>query len=119
MKKAAWVQKVFTSYLNMLVEFFQYLFIGKLFIFLVRKFPPAIHLSQRAEFSKELFDCDLCLGFWTYLALSPFFKIKIDTIENKAVRNTVLAAVASFLMFLISAGWRENFENLVIVNGTE
>jgi len=112
------VQKGFTSYLNMLVEFFQYLFTGKLFLFLVRKFPPVIVLSRKTEFSKELFDCDLCLGFWIYLALAPFFKIKIDTIENKPVRNTVLAAVATFLMFLISSGWRENFENLVIVDGT-
>ena len=98
-----------------MIEFFQYCGTGKLFIFLARKFPPFRAIMGKWEFSRELFDCELCLGFWVYLALAPFFKIKIDTIENKLVRNTVLAGVTSFLVFLISAGWRENFENLVIV----
>ena len=66
------------------------------------------------EYSQELFDCDLCLGFWVYLALSPFFKMKIDMIENKVVRNTVLAGVTSFLTFLAAQGWKEHFEILVI-----
>ena len=102
-----------------MIEFFQFALTGRLFIFLLRKFPPFRSIMGKREFSQELYDCDLCLGFWVYLALAPFFKIKIDTIENKVVRNTVLAGVTSFLMFLISAGWRENFENLVIVDGSD
>jgi len=101
-----------------MIEFFQYAAIGKLFLFLVRKFPLTGIILGKTELSQELYDCDLCLGFWVYLALAPFFKIKIDIVENKVVRNTVLAGVTSFLMYLISVGWRENFENLVIVDGT-
>ena len=102
-----------------MIEFFQYAATGKLFLFLVRKFPLSGIIAGKREVLQELYDCDLCLGFWVYLALAPFFKIKIDTIENKVVRNTVLAGVTSFLMFLISVGWRENFENLVIVDGSD
>lgn len=66
------------------------------------------------EFSRELYSCDLCLGFWVYLFLAPFFKIKI--LDNKIVNNTVLAMISTMLSYLISEGWRENFENVVIVN---
>ena len=102
-----------------MTEFFHYAVTGKLFIFLLRKFPPFRSFMGKWEFSKELMDCDLCLGFWVYLALSPFFKIEIETIDNKLVRNVSLAGVTSFIMFLISSGWRENFEILVIEDASK
>ena len=92
--------------------------IGKLWIYLLRKFPPFRNIMGKWEFSQELFDCDLCLGFWVYLFLSPFFKIKIDKINNRLVSNTVLAAVTAFIMYLISEGWRNNFET-VVINASE
>lgn len=67
------------------------------------------------EFSRELYECDLCLGFWVYLFLSPCFKIKI--LDNKIVNNTVLAMISTMIGYLISEGWRANFENVVVVNG--
>lgn len=100
-----------------MIEFLKLALTGKLFIFFIRKFPPARAIMGKREFSKELFDCDLCLGFWVYLVLAPFFKIDID-IENRLVRNTVLACVTSFLTFLASQGWKEHFETVVIIDDT-
>ena len=97
-----------------MIEFLSFALTGRLFLFLLRKFPPFRSFMGKWEYSQELFDCDLCLGFWVYLALSPFFKMKIDMIENKVVRNTVLAGVTSFLTFLAAQGWKEHFEILVI-----
>lgn len=95
-----------------MIEFLQFAFTGRLFIFFARKFPPLRDTMGKREFSKELFECDLCIGFWTYLVLAPFFKIKIR--DNKIINNTVLAMLTSFIVFLISEGWRANFETVVI-----
>lgn len=103
-----------------MIEFLAFAFTGRLFMFLLRKFPPFRVIMGKWEYTQELYDCDLCLGFWVYLALSPFFQIEIDMINNGVLLNTVLAGVTSFLAFLVSVGWKEQFEILVIEDaGTE
>lgn len=109
-----WRVLVCISYWNMLVEFFTFVGVGKLFVFLLRKFPPFRDIMGKREFSRELYDCELCLGFWIYLFLSPFFKIKINPINNRLLNNTVLAMITTFMVFLISDGWRANFETVIM-----
>ena len=95
-----------------MIDFWLFAGIGKLFIWLTRQFPPARFIFSKWELSRELFDCDLCLGFWVYLVLSFFFNINV--IKNKYVNNIVLAGFTTFIMHLISIGWNDAFGEIVI-----
>jgi hypothetical protein len=97
-----------------MIDFLVYALSGKLLIWLTRKFPPIRSLFQKWEFSRELFDCDLCLGFWVFLGLSVFFNINVEQIENKLVGNIMLSGFTTFVMYLLSIGWQEVFGEYVI-----
>lgn len=65
----------------MILHFLLLLAVGKLLMYFLRKFPPATTFAQKIRFP---LDCDLCLGFWTYLILAPVFGI--DVLDGAALR---------------------------------
>ena len=97
----------------MILEYLGYLLVGRLFMYLIRLFPPAVRLLERYEDTKKLLNCDLCLGVWTYTALSGIMNIQI--IENLNVFGYLITgSVSSFIMFLIVKGWNQEFREYVI-----
>ena len=91
--------------------FLFYLGTGKVFIFLIQTFTRSQHLSF--EFLKKLLFCDLCLGFWTYLVFSCFFRYDLLFIlfgyQTLLVGNIVTAGICTFLVHIFSIGWNIKF----------
>ena len=98
-----------------MIDFLVYAFSGKLLIWLTRKFPPIRYLVYKWKFSRKLFECNLCLGVWIYFFLSWFFNIDVKQIKNRLMKNIILAGFTSLAVHLVSLGWQEQFEELVIV----
>ena len=97
----------------MILEYFVYLLVGRLFIYLIRLFPPIVRLFERYEDTEKLLSCDLCLGVWTYTALSGIMNIQI--IQDMNIFGYLLTgSVSSFIMALIVDGWNQKFREYVI-----
>jgi len=100
------------------IKYLSYLAFGRLFIWFARKFPPVRDRVGEKNFLGELLSCNLCFGFWSYLLLKPFFKIDVDEIENRLVRNVLAAMLSSLLAVLIETGWQELFGTVVVDYGS-
>ena len=89
--------------------FLLFLLIGKLLIYLGMKFPP---LSEsRFEFVKRLWECQECSGVWVYTFLS-FVMGEVLFVEYfyfPFVSELITGGISSFIVHLISLGWREKF----------
>ncbi len=97
----------------MIVEYFFYLLVGRLFIYLIRLFPPIVRLLERYEDTEKLLNCDLCLGVWTYTILSGIMNIQI--IENMNIFGYLLTgSVSSFIMYLVVRGWNQEYSGYII-----
>lgn len=94
--------------------------LGKLFIFLIQKSPYMKFIigffkGRSKEFLEELFGCDMCLGFWVYLTLALLFQyanvdVNILDIPNAPIISAIITgAITSFVVHLISIGWRDKF----------
>lgn len=82
--------------------------VGKILMFFVRKFPPLVSLSEKIHFP---IDCDLCLGFWVYLALALAFGLDVfyPATYTPIFSEIITGAVMSLLVHLISVGWNSEF----------
>jgi len=97
----------------MILEYFAFLLVGRLFMYLFRLFPPAVRLLQKHEDTEKLLNCDLCLGVWTFTILAWIMNIQI--IENTNVFGYLITgSVSSFIMFLLVRGWNQKFREYVI-----
>jgi hypothetical protein len=95
------------------ISFLLYLLVGKLLIYLGMKFPP---LSEsRFEFVKRLWECSECSGVWVYTFLSFVMGEVLfrEIFYFPFVSELITGGISSFLVHLISIGWREKF--LVVV----
>lgn len=91
-----------------LLEFFAYLAIGKVWIWLLQVnglTRPIWNLHPKLT---ELGDCDLCLGFWVYLALGFALPPPFDLWPWWA-EVVILAGVSAFVVHLLSLGWVSKF----------
>jgi len=96
-----------------MIEYFWYLAVGRLWMYLIRKFPPAVRLLNKNKDTKELLNCDVCLGVWVYTILAKIMEISIGYNEN-VFAYLVVGTVSSFLMYLIKTGWDQLFREIVI-----
>lgn len=98
----------------MLGTFTAYLGIGKLMTYIVQKF---VADNTKIEWLNRWASCDLCSGVWIYTALALFLKITIlsDLLPYiPFVSEIITGCFASFTMHLLSIGWREKFDVVVI-----
>lgn len=87
------------------MELAKYLAIGRLLTWLIQTNGLTRPLFDRHPKLKELRECDLCLGFWVYLALAP----RVDL--GFGVLNRIgWAAVATFVAHLLRLGWEVKFK---------
>lgn len=95
----------------MILVYTVFCLVGKLLMYFARKFPPIQYISKKIKFD---LDCNLCLGFWTYLLLSFVFHIDVmDGLENYSYipvfSEVITAAFTSFVMHLVVIGWNDIF----------
>jgi hypothetical protein len=94
--------------------------LGKLFIFLIQKSPYMKFIigffrGRSRVFLEELFGCNLCLGFWVYLALALLFQyanvnINVLDIPNAPLISAIITgAITSFAVHVFSTGWKDLF----------
>jgi hypothetical protein len=96
------------------VYFLLFLAIGKLLIYLGMKFPPLA--ESRFEFIRRQWECDLCCGVIVYSALSLVMGEVLfsDRFYFPLVSEVITGGIASFLVHLISIGYKEKFGVIVI-----
>jgi len=68
---------------------------------------------------KKLFTCDLCLGVWVYFSLCGFYRLEIVSsftgIYIPLASEFLTGAIISFVVHLISIGWKFKFSEFKIV----
>lgn len=98
----------------MYLSYILYCILGKLLIYLGMKFPPL--RDNKATFIRELISCDECFGVWVYVFLSFVMNEVLfqEYFYWPVIGNLVTGAVTSFVVHLISLGWKSKFEVIVI-----
>lgn len=92
-------------------EFVIYLATGRLLTWLVQTSGLTRPLFDRHPLLKELSECDLCTGFWVFLALSPRADLGF---RPRALNRVAWAAGGSFAAHLLRLGWHSKFTVTVI-----
>lgn len=95
-------------------EFFLYLAAGRLLTWLLQTNGLTRKLWQLHPLLEELGECDLCLGFWVFLALSFLWQREIFGLWPKTAEMVILAAIATFAAHLLRLGWQSKFGVTVI-----
>jgi hypothetical protein len=105
----------------MYLKLLAFALVGKLIIYLLQVFPfqklPLIgSLWKEDRFLGHLFDCDLCLGFWIYTGINFWFQINFlqEIFYVTIVSEAISGAIVSWIMHLISIGFREKYFTIVI-----
>ena len=91
-----------------IAEFLVYLAIGRLFIWLIQItgiFRPVWALHPILE---ELRACDVCLGFWVYLALAWGLAAPFDW-WHPWLEMVLLAGISSALAHFLRLGWQSQY----------
>lgn len=96
-----------------LKDFAAFLLIGRLLIWLTQTNGLIEPLWSKHEKLQELRECDLCLGFWVYLAMAIFQWRKPIERYPRPVEFGILAAVSTFAMHLIRLGWGLKFGSVI------
>lgn len=99
----------------MYISYILYCILGKLIIYLGMKFPPLV--NNRISFIRELVACDECFGVWVYAFLSFAMSEVLfqEYIYWPIIGNLITGAVTSFIIHLISLGWKSKFEIIEIL----
>lgn len=91
-----------------LAQFFLYLAIGRLFIWLLQITGLLKPIWTLHSLLEELRECDLCLGFWVYLLLA-FGLDKPFGWWHPAVEMILMAGISTMIVHLIKVGWTSKF----------
>lgn len=100
-----------------LLSWLAYIAVGKVMIFLGMSFPLPAAL-QKFNTVVKWHSCDLCFGTWVYALLSYFMGVSLLTAMGftyvPLVSEVVTGGVISFIVHLISLGWKARFEVVVV-----
>lgn len=89
-----------------LTQFVLYLAAGRLLTWLLQISGLMRPVWGKHPKLKELAECDLCLGFWVYLALAPRRAFGLWSDPGERI---VLAAFSSLAAHLLRLGWQAKF----------
>lgn len=110
------------------LDYLIFLGVGRLLIWLLqnngltrrlvawRKILPSGDQSFAKPWWAELIDCDLCLGFWVYLAIALRSKPETAILGRRRgwFEVVVLAAISTFITHLVVLGWKQKFTTTII-----
>lgn len=88
----------------------EWLILGRLTVWTAQIAGPLDPIRKRAQ---GLFDCDFCLGFWVFTALSIVLKPRVlsKPLSKKAflIEHLINGLFGSFIMHLVRIGWETKF----------
>jgi hypothetical protein len=96
------------------VNLLLYLAAGRLITWLLQTSGLLRPLWDRHPILTELAECDLCLGFWVYLALAVTWGVTPLGLWPVPVEWVLLAAGSAFTAHLLRLGWWAKFGTVVI-----
>lgn len=91
-----------------------FLLVGRLLIWLIQTNGLSKPLWETTPTLKELGDCDLCLGFWVFLAMALMVRKATFTLWPQWFDYVIQAAVSTFMAHLGRLGWQSKFGVTVI-----
>lgn len=91
-----------------LPDFLIYLALGRLITWLLQTAGLLAPIWRSHRLLTELAECDLCLGFWVYLALGLLSDASFGW-WPQLLDITILAALTSFAAHLLRLGWQAKF----------
>jgi len=95
-------------------EFALFLLAGRLMIWLIQTNGLSKRIWVLHPILGELGECDLCLGFWVFLAMATFGSEPMFTIWPIWLDYPVQAAIGTFTTHLVRLGWHSKFGVTVI-----
>lgn len=63
---------------------------------------------------EELGNCDLCLGFWVFLAMAYTLHSQPFGLWQPWLEPFILAAISTLLSHLLRAGWKAKFGTTIL-----
>jgi hypothetical protein len=100
-----------------MIKIIVFALLGKLTIYLAQNFPfislPLIgRYWKEKRFLGKLFACDLCLGVWVYTIIAILLEVNLfeEFGYIPIVFEFFTGAAMSFIMHLLTIGWRDKFE---------
>ncbi len=97
-------------------DYFIFLVFGKIAIFFLQTFPPLRQIKWK--FLQEALDCSLCTGFWVFTTLCFVFKVNLVEPYFLGVSEILTGAISSLLVYLVSIGWKSQYQ-IVNFSNTE
>jgi hypothetical protein len=95
-----------------MLDFLVYLLAGRLLIWFLQTAGLLQPIWQLHELTKEMSQCDLCIGFWVYLGLALTKKECIFGVP--LLDAVILAMTASLMAHLIRIGWTDKFGTTIV-----
>jgi hypothetical protein len=91
-----------------------FLLVGRLLTWLIQINGLSTPIWESHPKLAELAECDLCLGFWVFLAMALMARKATFKLWPIWFDCLVQAAIASFTVHLVRLGWKSKFEITVI-----
>lgn len=91
-----------------------YFVVGELLIWLGQNMALPRKIWSRSSFLTELFKCDICLGFWVFLILSPVFHVTIASSGYPLFDYALVAQIAAFVTHVFMIGFRTEFGTTIV-----
>lgn len=87
--------------------------LGRLLMFLWLKQPVSQWIASKIPVIKAMFDCDLCLGTWTYWLLAILFNKTLFEGFNIPILSAFFVGVfMTFIAYLVRIGWEVRFTEI-------
>ena len=98
-----------------LVEFAIYASVGRILIYIIRKFPLTFWVVRKWDYLNDLVNCDLCLGVWVYWGLALIVGANvINTHYVPIISELITGAVTSFLVWVFVDGMIDKFGTIYL-----
>lgn len=100
----------------MVLRFLAFAVMGKVAMYAIRIFPLTEIVSSKSRFFAKLVECDFCLGCWVFSILNMLsFHITVyDEFYSTIIGEIVTGIFVSFLVSLVSEGWKSKFSVIYI-----
>jgi hypothetical protein len=95
-------------------EFILFSAVGRLLTWLIQTNGLSKPLFDIHPKLTEMKECDLCLGFWVFLAMALIIRKATFKLWPTWADSIVQAAIATFTVHLIRLGWHSKFGVTVI-----
>lgn len=95
-------------------EFSLFLLVGRLLTWLVQINELSTPIWKAHPKLAKLGECDLCLGFWVFLAMALVARKATFTLWPRWFDCVVQAAIGSYTAHMLRLGWKSKFDVTVI-----